>query len=503
MARTGGGNFDTMLFTRCPNCDTTFRITAEALGKASGQVRCGRCACVFDAYAELREERSPGEQAQGEAAVDAHTAAAATRAEFTAVAGAVDDEGGRSRAEAPRAGGPIGPEPENAAGPESSSKASAAGRATRKPVGSAEDEAVDAYVAESRACIATESELRAVTEAGFSVGTETQALTAVERETDESEEDWLAAADTFAEAAEAETQRGESVTTAAATRPAAAGSAGAAEPEVEVLDDYSVAAVLEQIESSRLAAAEEADAPVAPVYPSDPSARRASRAGTQAPRPASLEDISPQIAPAPGEANGDANGAAHAQRGTAPSWQLLGDAAASRRARGWLYATIAAAAVLGGQITNHFRSELAGVKGLGPLLSDVYAKLGVELIPSWDVQQYQIVDWVATAEPNANGRGSLKITARIQNKGLRAQPFPYVHLQLENRWEKSVASRMFEPEEYLPADEQPSALMKPGATTQAELEVVDPGRDAYGFELDVCIERPSRALVCAADEVFR
>ena len=46
-----------MLFTRCPECDTTFRVTDEALKKANGQVRCGRCASVFNAYAELRDPR--------------------------------------------------------------------------------------------------------------------------------------------------------------------------------------------------------------------------------------------------------------------------------------------------------------------------------------------------------------------------------------------------------------------------------------------------------------
>ena len=44
-----------MLFTRCPDCDTTFRVTDDALAKANGQVRCGRCASVFNAYAELTE----------------------------------------------------------------------------------------------------------------------------------------------------------------------------------------------------------------------------------------------------------------------------------------------------------------------------------------------------------------------------------------------------------------------------------------------------------------
>src|SRR5690606_27854799 len=41
---------------------TTFRITPEALGKAAGQVRCGRCACVFDAYTALTEHETAPEQ---------------------------------------------------------------------------------------------------------------------------------------------------------------------------------------------------------------------------------------------------------------------------------------------------------------------------------------------------------------------------------------------------------------------------------------------------------
>ena len=44
-----------MLFTRCPECDTTFHVTDETLKKAKGQVRCGRCASVFNAYAELHD----------------------------------------------------------------------------------------------------------------------------------------------------------------------------------------------------------------------------------------------------------------------------------------------------------------------------------------------------------------------------------------------------------------------------------------------------------------
>jgi predicted Zn finger-like uncharacterized protein len=46
-----------MLFTRCPECQTTFRISADTLRVASGAVRCGNCATIFSAYSGLRQDR--------------------------------------------------------------------------------------------------------------------------------------------------------------------------------------------------------------------------------------------------------------------------------------------------------------------------------------------------------------------------------------------------------------------------------------------------------------
>ncbi len=50
-----------MLFTRCPACQTTFRITVDVLRKADGEVRCGRCDSIFHAFDGLpkRQPESP------------------------------------------------------------------------------------------------------------------------------------------------------------------------------------------------------------------------------------------------------------------------------------------------------------------------------------------------------------------------------------------------------------------------------------------------------------
>lgn len=41
------------LITRCTHCGTSFRITQAQLNARAGQVRCGRCSKVFDAYDRL------------------------------------------------------------------------------------------------------------------------------------------------------------------------------------------------------------------------------------------------------------------------------------------------------------------------------------------------------------------------------------------------------------------------------------------------------------------
>ena len=301
-----------MLLTRCPECDTTFRVTDETLKKASGQVRCGRCASVFNAYAELQDPgaKSPEPEARG-------------RVSKTATATPLPDP--------------------------------------PKPVA----------VAEARG-----------------------------------------AADAVAEPSADEKPR----------------------------DRQAISAT----EVDRVLADEQpSEVPYVWLRPE--------------PRPQS---------------------------------------------RWWAVGSALALLVLGAQALHHFRSDIAAHPTFGPWLAVAYDAFGAELVPHWNVHQYEIIDSVTTAEPNARGIGSLKITARIQNRGPTRQPYPTVALRLKDRYDAAVASRMFTPAEYLPRDVPRGRLMSPGETTRAEIEVVDPGPDAYGFELDVCIEVEASLVTCGTDEVF-
>jgi len=50
------------MFTRCPECETTFRLGAEDLRRAQGKVRCGDCGSVFNALEYLAEESEQAEE---------------------------------------------------------------------------------------------------------------------------------------------------------------------------------------------------------------------------------------------------------------------------------------------------------------------------------------------------------------------------------------------------------------------------------------------------------
>ncbi|HEY5656003.1 MAG TPA: zinc-ribbon domain-containing protein, partial [Woeseiaceae bacterium] len=44
------------MYTRCPECETVFRLSASALKQAGGKVRCGACDSTFNALQSLAED---------------------------------------------------------------------------------------------------------------------------------------------------------------------------------------------------------------------------------------------------------------------------------------------------------------------------------------------------------------------------------------------------------------------------------------------------------------
>jgi predicted Zn finger-like uncharacterized protein len=365
-----------MLFTRCPDCDTTFRVTDDALRKANGQVRCGRCSSVFNAYAERREEPSDAIADLTSQRAFAETPAGQTKADSGAQQALVETR--------PKTTPP--PQPASA---EASQPAEPA-----------------APIPPLRLVPPTPPE-------------DTPQL----------------------------------------------------EPDADPLGALSVASVVAQLEQSA------ADAAVDVGELGDLGDLE--RVRSEALPPSQVEAVLET------EQVGDWR---HALKEF------------PRRSGLWSAGVAFGAVALALQMINHNRAELVKQPSVGSIVQNAYAALGIVVLPRWDVRQYQILDWVATAEPSSGGIGSLRITARIKNLGPEYQPYPDVNLRLKDRWEAAVGGRVFAPAEYLAA--APRKFMAPGETARAQLELVDPGPDAYGFDLDVCVEVETHVLSCRNDKVF-
>jgi predicted Zn finger-like uncharacterized protein len=74
------------MYTRCPHCETHFKVSREQLQASSGQVRCGRCQRAFDAFATLtsRAPAMSGPAREGPAASSPGAAVANLESRTTA-----------------------------------------------------------------------------------------------------------------------------------------------------------------------------------------------------------------------------------------------------------------------------------------------------------------------------------------------------------------------------------------------------------------------------------
>ncbi|MFO1455089.1 MAG: zinc-ribbon and DUF3426 domain-containing protein [Steroidobacteraceae bacterium] len=165
----------------------------------------------------------------------------------------------------------------------------------------------------------------------------------------------------------------------------------------------------------------------------------------------------------------------------------------------WMWAaTLLLALALGAQLVHLYREELVAVPALREPLTAIYASLGRPLQPRWDLAGYELRQQGVVAEPVA--AGTLTVRASIRNGAGRAQPAPLLRVTLQDRFGNRIATRDLTPREYGGAAAiAPAPMLAPGQRIDAEVSLLDPGGEAVGFELDVCLRRTDAAVVCAND----
>jgi hypothetical protein len=120
---------------------------------------------------------------------------------------------------------------------------------------------------------------------------------------------------------------------------------------------------------------------------------------------------------------------------------------------------------------------------------------GYATMPSASLSSYQLRQWGVSGDPTA--KGTLRVRASIMNTAAQLQRYPLLRVSLVNRFGSRVGAREFEPSEYL--GKEPGRMLAPGERVDATLDIVDPGKDAEGFEIDVCIRRIDKTIACASD----
>jgi predicted Zn finger-like uncharacterized protein len=161
----------------------------------------------------------------------------------------------------------------------------------------------------------------------------------------------------------------------------------------------------------------------------------------------------------------------------------------------WLSAAIISALLLIAQVVHHNREWFADRRSSGPFGAAVRALYGTALPAPANLSAYQLRQWGVTGDPDANG--TLRLRASIMNTAAVLQPYPLLRVTLADRFGKNIGRRDFEPSEYLG---KPTAkLLAPGERVDATLAILDPGKDAEGFEIDVCLRGADRKISCAND----
>ena len=161
----------------------------------------------------------------------------------------------------------------------------------------------------------------------------------------------------------------------------------------------------------------------------------------------------------------------------------------------WLVAAAAAGVLLIAQMVHHNREWLAAHTPLGGTLRALYSSMGTPVTPPANLTAYQLRQWGVTGDPA--GAGTLRVRASILNTAAQLEPYPLLRVTLANRFGGSIGTRDFEPSEYLG---KPTAkLLAPGERVDATLDILDPGKSAEGFEIDVCLRSADRRVACAND----
>ncbi len=472
------------MYSSCPECGTVFRITTNELRAAEGFVRCGNCSATFNAVTTLTDEPPPtvtlqqlslptepvppappdvpDEPAEPEAPVPEEVASAedSPPASSDTLEFDIPEDSWTNFFDAP----PPAPPPP-ALPPEAADTATSEPEHLAEPAVEMEFEAApEPAPAVEEADAAPEPTAAASSEVGSGIGSDTvdqaglyRALAAEAGERDGDDEDWEALLGEVGDDDEDP------------------------EPVFVISEEDSPPPVT--------AIARPEEEPLPDEFPGTPAWDDAVLDDTRAPKPLPA-DFAADLPAAPADAE-----VSVADRPFV--WEPPASLPPEPR-RHWGYAasSVLLVLLLVMQLIHMQRDELATNPTLFEPLQRLYGALGLPLWPAWDLRSYQVRKTEAVTDRSS--RGALDILARIDVVGNDRVGLPLVRVTLLDRFDNSLGSRVFQPDEYLGNVARPREPVAPGTQIPVEIRLKDPGAAATGFDVDICVMNKRDGLQCRA-----
>ncbi|GAB4349767.1 MAG: hypothetical protein Kow0073_03610 [Immundisolibacter sp.] len=137
--------------------------------------------------------------------------------------------------------------------------------------------------------------------------------------------------------------------------------------------------------------------------------------------------------------------------------------------------------LLGAQLAWLARERLAVYPLFQAFFTTVCQPLGCRVPVFRDLAAIDVSDARVTSHPEY--ADALLATVTLRNRAQAAQPWPRLGLSLTAADGSTVAARLFQPAEYLPATRQGEAMFAADAVVQLRLPLADPGGEAAGFRV--------------------
>lgn len=136
---------------------------------------------------------------------------------------------------------------------------------------------------------------------------------------------------------------------------------------------------------------------------------------------------------------------------------------------------------LGLQLIWFKRDELSLQAQWRPRIEWMCAQLPCTVAAQRDLTAISSENLVVRSHPET--ANALLVSLSVRNDATFAQPFPALRLKFTDIDQKSVGTRSFLPQEYLPEELREMTLMPPNTSVQVRVDIVDPGSNAINYEV--------------------